>query len=394
MVSEKDVIKNLFPTLVEIRRHLHMNPELGHKEFVTAEYIEECLKKFGVEFVYRPSETSVCALIGDLNSTNTALAFRADIDALPITEENSHSYVSNHNGIMHACGHDVHTTIVLGLASVLTQIQSKLKRPIKLIFQQAEEVYPSGAPLLINSGVLTNPTVDEIYGIHVWPDLALGTIGLKYGALMGAIEGIEITVSSLEVPDSHERGGGKDAIQIAAAFLSEIQDHMHGRLLSDDAPVSLAIGIIQGGSAPGRFAQTVELRGSVRSLFPDALNKFHEKLNSVIAFVSETHKAKFEIKFTPNIRPHVINSQQRVNQVIQAIEKVGNLQVKLLEKPLHCSEDFGWFMQEVEGAFIFLGSASSTETSYELHNPSFEVDEKVIEIGVSLLTQVAIDRAT
>lgn len=172
-----NLVKKFLPQLISIRRHLHQYPELSHKAYKTLSYIEEQVNKFGVQAIQKPAKTSSSVTIGP--KVDNAIAFRADIDALPIAEKCNHQYRSKNQEVMHACGHDVHTIIVLGLIPILLENQNNLKRSIKLIFQQAEESYPSGAPILIESGVIEHPKIHEIYGIHVWPPLKVGQIGVK-----------------------------------------------------------------------------------------------------------------------------------------------------------------------------------------------------------------------
>lgn len=386
------VIEDNFAHLVKVRRHLHRNPELGHKEFHTVDYLERCLAGLGARAVKRPAATSLSVSLGPAGGG--AIAFRADLDALPIQEENGHPYKSNHAGVMHACGHDVHTTIILGLIPVLLKAEPRLQRPVKLIFQQAEEVVPSGAPYLIDGGVLEDPTVCEIYGIHVWPHLELGEIGVRCGPLMGSLDGITFRIHSKEQADTHESAGGKDAIVIAAMLLNELRQTFGDRSLRDAKPAALLIGVINGGIAPSRFARDVVIEGSLRSMSPDARLRALRDIEANVNKLVQTVAAEIKLEVTPMLRPHVTNSERCIERVCEAVTKMPGCSIRHIEQPLSCSDDFGCYLEKIPGALVLLGSRTNADTSYPLHNPRFDVGEEVIRIGTLLLANVALHFAT
>lgn len=391
MESIPEIIRRHLPRLVEIRRHLHENPELGHKEFSTVSYLERQIANFGICEIKKPASTSLSITIGPTN--HDAIAFRADIDALPVHEETALSYKSSKPDVMHACGHDVHSAIVLGLIPVLLEAETHLKKPIKLIFQQAEEVAPSGAPYLIAGGVLEAPTVCEIYGIHVWPHLELGQVGIRRGAVMGSLDGITISIQSRERSDTHERAGGKDAILLAAMLINEFAKVFHGRHLDDSNPAALLVGMINGGSAPSHFARNILIKGSLRALNKEARSRAINNIQSIIDKLLRTVAAEITLDLTPYIRPHVINADSCVDRIVRVVTNVPECEIHYLRNPLSCSDDFGCYLEKTPGAYVQLGSRTNAGTAHPLHSSYFNIDERVIEVGSLLLANIALDFA-
>ncbi|MHA1278620.1 MAG: M20 metallopeptidase family protein [Candidatus Helarchaeota archaeon] len=371
--------------LVQIRRTLHQNPELSNKEFKTAEFISNLLMSEDIKNV-RTDETSVVVTFGP--NSGSAIAFRADIDALPITEQNTHEFISRTPGIMHACGHDVHTTILLGLSFFLHHIEPTLKKPIKLIFQQAEESNPSGAYSLVKKGVLKNPDVEQIYGFHVWPNFKIGEVGTKHGNFMGGLDGVKVTIESKDQPDDTGSLGGVDGIRIVADFLSQVEYLMHGRRLTDNQPYTLSFGRINGGVRPNIFVQTVKLEGVIRYLNKEAREIIINKIRDIISVVHKKYSSEIILDIAPDIRPILLNSEFCVEKIQKSVATLSNIEFIAINNPLHVSEDFGWYLQNTPGAYILLGCKLDTDSNNVLHSPLFDLDERVIDIGILLLSTI------
>ncbi|HQF63990.1 MAG TPA: M20 family metallopeptidase [Anaerolineaceae bacterium] len=376
--------------LIQIRRSLHMFPELSNKEHNTINLISSQLRSEGIT-QFSIYSSSLVVTFGP--NHDSAIAFRADIDALPIEEESNHEYISQNSGIMHACGHDVHSTILLGLAFYLHKIENILKKPVKLIFQQSEEVIPSGAEMLVQHGVLQDPKVEQIYGFHVWPKLSIGEVGVKPRNVMGGLDGIKITITSKDPPDESGVLGGIDGIRIAAYFLSLAGNLMHGRRLTEEQPFTLSFGIINGGVRPNYFTRSVSIEGVIRFLDQESREMVKEKINKIILDVKNKYNAEIVLEILADIRPILVNSDNCVDVLCRSLNPLTDIRVLMLDTPLHASEDFGWYLQKTKGAYILLGSKSNNATGHMLHTPLFNVDERVINLGVLALAKIAIDEA-
>jgi len=377
-------IRALQPRLVEWRRRIHQQPELGFRERLTAEFITTQLQAWGIEHQTGIAHTGIVAVIRGTRP-GPVLAIRADMDALPIQEANPAPYRSQHDGVMHACGHDGHVTIALGTAYYLSQHRQTFAGTVKLIFQPAEEG-PGGAKPMIEAGVLKNPDVDGIIGLHLWNNLPLGTVGVRSGALMAAVECFDCTIRG-------KGGHGAipqqtvDSILVAAQVVTALQTIVARNVNPLDAAV-VTVGEFHAGTAHNVIADSAHLGGTVRYFNPAYDGYFGERLEQVIAGVCQSHGADYELDYW-RLYPAVINHREIADLVRSVAETV-------VESPLgvvpECQtmggEDMSFFLQAVPGCYFFLGSANpERDLAYPHHHPRFDFDETALSMGVELFVR-------
>ena len=378
-------ILKLQPNLVQWRRELHRFPELGFKETRTAALIATKLADWGIPFETGVANTGVVATIAGELGSSPVLAIRADMDALPIQEENIISYKSQIDGLMHACGHDGHVAIALGTAYYLWQHRSELKGTVKIIFQPAEEG-PGGAKPMIEAGVLANPKVDAIIGLHVWNNLPLGTVGVRSGALMAAVEFFHCQILG--------RGGHGamphqtvDALLVAAQVVNALQTIVSRNVDPLDAAV-VTVGEFHAGTTTNVIADTARISGTVRYFNPALGNLLPQRIEQIIAGVCQSMGAKYELNYQ-KLYPPVINDPA-------IAELVRSASVNVIETPAgivpECQtmggEDMSFFLQEVPGCYFFLGSANpDLDLAYPHHHPRFNFDETVLSAGVEIFAR-------
>jgi amidohydrolase len=389
----KDLAANLAPRLIEIRRHLHSHPELSGQEYQTAAYVAGVLSSSGLRVQELVGKTGVVAELpgqgeDDRNSTLTTddrvLAIRTDMDALPIQERTGLEYASRQTGIMHACGHDVHTTIGLGTAMVLAQLEQPLPGDMRFLFQPAEET-AQGASWLIKDGVMDG--VSAIFSVHVFPTIPGGSVGIRYGALTAAADDLELVIIG-------ESGHGArpheaiDAIWIAAQIITTLQQAI-SRTQNPLRPVVLTIGQISGGRAPNVIADRVRLLGTVRSLHPETSAALPNWIEQIVASVCQTFGARYEINYRRGV-PSVQNDSV-LTQIVEvaAQEAWGSDRVQLLMEPSLGAEDFSLYLEHAPGTMFRLGVAFSDKPNYPLHHPQFQIDETAIITGVVTMAYAA-----
>jgi amidohydrolase len=378
-------ILRLQPNLVQWRRELHRFPELGFKETRTASLIAAKLSEWGIPHETGVAQTGVVATIaGELGST-PVLAIRADMDALPIQEENIVSYRSQIDGLMHACGHDGHVAIALGTAYYLWQHRDRLKGTIKIIFQPAEEG-PGGAKPMIAAGVLTNPQVDAMIGLHLWNNLPLGTVGVRSGALMAAVELFHCTILG--------RGGHGamphqtvDALVVGAQVVNALQTIVSRNVDPLNAAV-VTVGQFHAGTTTNVIADTARISGTVRYFNPALGNLLPQRIEQVIAGVCESMGAKYELDYQ-KLYPPVINNTAIADLVRSVAESVVETPAGIVpECQTMGGEDMSYFLQEVPGCYFFLGTANpDLDLAYPHHHPRFDFDETALSAGVEIFAR-------
>ncbi|QSV54096.1 MAG: amidohydrolase [Dolichospermum sp. UKL201] len=381
----KDLTTNIAPRLVEIRRHLHAHPELSGQEYQTAAFVAGVLSANGLHVEEGIGKTGV---IGELQGTQPSdriLAIRTDMDALPIQERTSLEYASRIEGVMHACGHDIHTTVGLGTAMVLSQIAPELGGKVRFLFQPAEEI-AQGANWMVQDGVMNN--VAAILGLHVFPSIPAGSVGIRYGALTAAADNLEIIIIG-------ESGHGArpheaiDAIWIAAQVITSLQQAI-SRTQNPLRPVVLSIGQINGGRAPNVIADKVQLLGTVRSLHPETRDKLPQWIENIVANVCNSFNAKYQVNYHQGV-PSVQNDNA-LTQLLQssAEEAWSNDRVQILPEPSLGAEDFSVYLEHAPGSMFRLGVGYEERIiNHPLHHPQFEVDESAIITGVVTLAYAA-----
>lgn len=379
-------IRALQPQLVEWRRQIHQKPELGFQEKITAEFISQKLQNWGIEHQVGIAQTGIVAIIkGEKSAPGKVLAIRADMDALPIQELNEVPYCSQRDGIMHACGHDGHTAIALGTAYYLHQHRQELNGTVKIIFQPAEEG-PGGAKPMIAAGVLKNPDVDAIIGLHLWNNLPLGTVGVRPGALMAAVELFRCTIFG-------KGGHGAiphqtvDSLVVAAQIVSALQTIVSRNINPLDSAV-VTVGELHAGTAVNVIADTAKMGGTVRYFNPDLAGFFKERIEKIIAGICQSHGANYDLDYI-HLYPPVINDADIAALVRSVAQEVIEIPIGVFsECQTMGGEDMSFFLQEVPGCYFFLGSANAEKKlDYPHHHPRFDFDETALPIGVEMFVR-------
>ena len=385
MLSQiKNLVRDLLPRFVEIRRHLHSYPELSGKEHQTSAYIANILSSYDIPVEKSIGKTGVVGHLISDSQDSSVLAIRTDMDALPIEEKTKLNFSSYNPGIMHACGHDVHTTVGIGTAIVLSILKKQLGGHIRFLFQPAEEI-AQGARWMLEDGVMNN--VDAILGVHVFPSLPAGSIGIKYGTLTAAVDNIELSIKG-------ESGHGArpheavDAIWIASQIITTLQQAI-SRTQNPLHPLVLTIGQITGGHAPNIIADLVKMTGTIRSLHPETRFQLPQWIEGIIANTCQAHNAKYEIDYQWGVA--AVQNDVHLTGILEeaAREAWGNNFVKILSEPSLGSEDFSSYLKYSPGTMFRLGTGYSNQINHPLHHPLFEIDESAIAVGITTLAYTA-----
>ncbi|MDM5340734.1 M20 family metallopeptidase [Fictibacillus enclensis] len=376
--------RELKDQVIEWRRHLHRNPELSFHEEQTSQFIYETLESFGNLELSRPTKNSVMAKLTG-SEKGRVLAIRADIDALPITEENDVDFISQNSGVMHACGHDGHTSMLLGAAKILSQKKDQMKGEIRFIFQHAEEVFPGGAEEMVQAGVMDG--VDAVIGTHLWSPLEVGKIGIVYGPMMAAPDTFFLTVTG--------KGGHAalphqtiDSIAVASQVVTNLQ-HIVSRNIDPLGQLVISVTKFTGGTTHNVIPGSVELCGTVRSFDPEIRDQAPLLMERVIKGITEAHGAAYEFKYEKGYRA-VIN-EDNVTRLLQetAEELYGGESVEQM-KPTMVGEDFSAFLQQTDGCFFFTGARNEEKgITYPHHHACFTIDEDALERGVAMFVRTA-----
>ncbi|MCW6036734.1 amidohydrolase [Spirulina subsalsa FACHB-351] len=380
----KELAENLAPRLIEIRRHIHAHPELSGQEYQTAAYIAGVLSSCGLHVQEAVGKTGVVGELTGQGKDPRILAIRTDMDALPIQESNDLDFASRIPGVMHACGHDVHSTVGLGTAMVLSQLRDRLPGTLRFIFQPAEEI-AQGAGWMVRDGVMRD--VSSIFGLHVFPSIPARCIGIRYGALTAAADDLEIFIQG-ESGHGARPHEAKDAIWIAAQVITTLQQAI-SRTQNPLRPIVLTIGQISGGRAPNVIADQVRLAGTVRSLHPETHENLPQWIEHLVANVCATHEAKYEVNYRRGV-PSVQNDTA-LTQLVEAAarEAWGNDHVQIIPEPSLGAEDFAIYLEQAPGTMFRLGVGQPEQVNHPLHHPEFMVDESAILTGVVTLAYAA-----
>ena len=371
------LLDEMEPWLIKIRRSIHRNPELGFKEFNTAALITKFLKSWGLEV---QEKVGITGVVGTLRgkSSKPVIALRADMDALPIQDKKTVDYKSEVDGIMHACGHDAHVTMLLGAAYILSKFKETLRGTIIFIFQPAEEG-PGGAQLMIDEGVVQN--VDMIFGQHMDPHLPIGTIGIQKNKAMAAIDKFNLKIHGKSGHGAYPHES-IDAIIVAAHIIIALQSIV-SRMVNPLEEVVITIGTINGGYRRNIIADEVELGATIRSFDNQLREELHKKIENVVEGITKTYGAKYSLKYEYGYAP-LINHSESI-EILDLALKESNLVNEFREiQPVMSSEDFSAYLNQVPGCFWWLGGESTTG----LHNAYFDIDERALKIGVSTLVNV------
>jgi amidohydrolase len=385
MLSEiKNIAETFAPRLIEIRRHLHANPELSGEEHQTSAYVAGVLSSCGISVKEAVGKTGVIGELAGSGKDARTLAIRTDMDALPINEHTKLEFASHKPGVMHACGHDVHSTLGLGTAMILSQLSESLPGNVRFLFQPAEEI-AQGAKWMLEDGAMEG--IDAIYGVHVFPSIPARQIGIRYGALTSAADELEIVIHG-------ESGHGArphqaiDAIWIAAQVITTLQQAI-SRTQNPLHPIVLSLGKIEGGRAHNVIADRVRMLGTVRSLYPDTYDNLPQWIENIVSHTCQMFGGKCEVNYRRGVGS--VNNDDTLTQILEAAtrEAWGNDSVQILLEPSLGAEDFSVFLEKAPGCMFRLGVGHSDRTNYPLHHPNFEIDESAIMTGVVTMAYTA-----
>lgn len=367
---------------IAVRHHLHANPELSYQEFETSKFVQQKLKEFGIEFTVMAT-TGVVGVIKGNHPDARVIALRADMDALPIHEENEIAYKSTKDGVMHACGHDVHTTCLLGAAKILNETKNDWEGTIKLIFQPGEERNPGGASYMIRDGALENPRPQGIIGMHVHPGLELGKLSFRKGRVMASADEVYITIRS--------KGGHAaaphltaDTILIASQLIVSLQQII-SRNNNPTSPSVLSICSIQGGHTTNVIPSEVKLMGTFRAMDEAWRYKAHELITKQSKAIVEGMGAELDLHIDvgyPTVDNDPIFTTEAWKQANIFFGKENVLETEMRMG----AEDFGYYTQVIPGCFFRLGVRNELKgIVHNVHTPKFNIDENAIEYGISAM---------
>ena len=395
------------PAVIKHRRHFHQNPELGNREFETARYIAARLKEMGIEVQTGVAKTGVVGVLRG-GRPGPVVALRADIDALPVTEETDlpfrsrvkTTYDGKDVGVMHACGHDAHTGMLLGTAQVIAALKDQWPGTVKFIFQPAEEAPPlgeeGGAQLMVKEGVLRkDPKPEVIFGQHVMTTWAAGEVLYRPGALLASAEDLEITV---EGKGSHGAApwAGVDPIVVASQIVVGLQTIASRQMDVTKAPVIVTIGKIEGGTRNNIIPDTVSMKGTLRALDPEMRLQLRERVKRVAEGVAASAGAKVKVEFgRHNSYPVTANDVALTARMVPTLKRVAGDKAREIP-PILGGEDFSFFAQEIPGFFVFLGGRppnAKAEGYPSNHSPRFLIDESMLKLGVRTMAHLAADYA-
>ncbi len=391
-MSLKEKIKSLSQAnaskIIDIRRHLHAHPELSFQEYQTAKYVAEKLKSFGITPTEGVADTGLVALIEGKNPQKKVVALRADMDALPIQEANEVPYKSTAPGVMHACGHDVHTSSLLGTAYVLSQLKDHFEGSVKLIFQPGEEKIPGGASLMIKAGALESPRPDHILGQHVLPHLPAGKVGFREGMYMASADEIYITVTGkgghAAMPEKNI-----DPILITAHIIVALQQIV-SRHASPKMPTVLSFGRIIADGATNIIPNEVKIEGTFRTMDEAWREKAHHRMKAIAESLAEGMGGACEFEIRRGY-PFLKNSPELTQRARSyAIDLLGKENVVDLDLWM-AAEDFSYYTQVADACFYRLGTGNEARgITSSVHTPTFDVDEDALETGVSLMSWITV----
>lgn len=371
--------------VVAWRRHLHQHPELSFHESNTSQFVADTLASFGGLDITRPTATSVVARLAGGGGPGPVLAIRADMDALPIQEANSHDFVSRNAGVMHACGHDGHTAMLLGAAKILVTRRAELRGEVRFLFQHAEELYPGGASEMVGAGVLDG--VDMVIGAHLWLGLPCGQVGVKPGPLMASLNTFRVTVEGTggHAAMPHQT---VDSIAVAAQIVTNLQ-HVVARNVDPLTSAVISVTQINGGTTTNVIPGSVEMAGTVRTFDPALRAKIPELMERVIAGVTAAHGARYRWTFEPGYSA-VINDARASELVRRAVIRALGPELLVEATPTMGAEDFSAYQQRVPGAFFFIGARNEARgIVHPHHHEHFDVDERALDHGTRIFVAAA-----
>ncbi len=384
MLKEKiqALAKQYAPEFIEVRHHIHSHPELSYKEFETSKFVQQKLSGWNIPFEIKAT-TGVVGLIKGKNPDKKVIALRSDMDALPIKEENDVPYKSLNDGVMHACGHDVHTTCLLGAAKILSELKEEWEGTVKLIFQPGEEKNPGGASILIKEGVLENPKPSSIFALHVHPGVEVGRLSFRSGMIMASADELYITIKA--------KGGHAaapqftaDTILIASHLIVSLQQIV-ARNNSPFNPSVLSITSFQGGNTTNVIPSEVKLMGTFRAMNEEWRFKAHELIKKqtieLVAAMGAEAAITIDVGYPFVLNDEALNAFARK----KGEEYIGAENVETTELRMG-AEDFAYYSHQIPGCFFRIGAGNKAKgITSGVHTPTFNIDENAIEMGMGMM---------
>jgi len=381
----KKKAKQNYNEAVQIRKNLHEIPELCYNEHKTSKFIHKYLKNLGIEVHTGIAKTGIKAILRG-NKTTPVIGIRADMDALPINENTGISYASKHKGRMHACGHDIHMTNALITAKLLSRVKDKLQGTVVFIFQPCEEGAPEGLPggaeNMINNGILNNPDIETIIGLHVMPDLPFGTVGFKKGPIMANVTSLFIDIYGKASHGAFPHQG-IDSIYASAVAINQFQS-LISRIKDPKDPAVLTIGKIKGGVRLNVIAEHVKMEGTLRTFSFELRKKIKDKIEKILQGLSNIYGIKYDFKAVDDA-PYVKNDEILTDFFQPLLKKLMGENNVLKVEPMTIAEDFAHYSHQIPSFFFFLGVNGSSA----LHTPTFLVREEILKIGPAIFSSLA-----
>jgi amidohydrolase len=382
------------PQVIEWRRDIHKNPELSNREYRTGKLVAEHLQKLGMEVRTGIAKTGVVGVLKG-GKPGPVVALRADMDALPVTEQTGLPYASKVNGVMHACGHDTHTAVLMGTAVVLSKIRDQIPGTVKFIFQPAEEGPPEGeeggAPLMIKEGALENPKPSAIFGLHT-AAMPLGLIGYRAGSAMASSDKLNIVVKGSQTHGAMP-WAGIDPILVASQIVIGLQSIVSRQTDLTVTPAVISIGTIRGGEKSNIIPAMVEMTGTIRVFDPTIRRAIHEKVKNTAELIAKSAGATAEVKIRQTCAI-TYNEPALTKLMTPTFQRLIGEKAVVPFPQLTGSEDFSFYQEKIPGLFFFLGTVPPGGKTIPNHSPYFAPDEKMLQLGVRAMSNVAIDYLT
>lgn len=401
----EDLVSHVEPDVIKWRHHFHEFPELSNREFNTAKYIADYLNSLGFDVQTGVAKTGVIAIL-DSGKPGPVVALRADMDGLPVKEQSNLPYRSEQMGeyngnevpVMHACGHDTHMAMLMGAAKVLSELKGELKGKVKFIFQPAEEGAPAGeaggAELMVKEGVLKNPDVDAIFGLHISSNADVGTIRYNSGGTMAAVDPFKIVIHGKQAHGAYP-WKSVDPVVTAAQMIMSLQTIVSREIkLIDDAAV-VTVGSIHGGNRSNIIPDSVELVGTIRTLNSAAREHIYDAMARKVKGIADSMGAKATLTLPLDFSyPITYNDPDLTQSMLPTMQRTAGVENTILSKPVTGAEDFSFFQEKVPGLYVWVGGKPldvPEEESPAHHTPEFYVDDEGLTLGVELLTNFTLD---
>jgi len=394
---------NISPKVIEWRRHLHKYPELGNREFKTAEYIEKHLRSLGLEVRTKVAKTGVVGILKG-GQPGPVIGLRADIDALPVTERRDVPFKSNETteyngqkvGVMHACGHDTHVAMLMGTAEVLSKMKDKIKGTVVFIFQPAEEGPPAGeeggASLMVKEGVMDNPKIDAIFGIHINSATEIGKIKYKSGSVMAASDWFSIKIKGKQTHGS-QPWGGIDPIMTASSIIQGLQTIVSRQSELTKAPVVITVGKINSGIRENIIPEELTMAGTIRTLDEGMQKDVHARIRTTVTKIAESFGAKAEVTIDSKT-PITYNTPQLVDQMLPSLEKAIGKENLINAEWTTGAEDFAEYRVKAPAFFFFVGGmpkGMNPKEAFPHHTPDFFIDDSRLDVGIKAFANLVFD---